>query len=110
MRKPWDCLIRKPWIGRADTNSPLSWWLLHTITTTTLPYYSSGCTQSVQLVSDPQKMLTPPPQLFLSRANCYLKLAKPLLALSDANKELNIIIKKYILYSNIFYFPTGAQD
>ena len=42
--------------------------------------------QSVQDVLDPVKMLTPQPQLFLSRANCYLKLAKPLLALSDANK------------------------
>ena len=40
-------------------------------------------------MTDPVKMLTPPPQLFLSRANCYIKLAKPLLALSDANKELD---------------------
>ena len=42
------------------------------------------------LVTDPQKLLTPPAQLYLSRAHVYLKLSLPLMALSDANKALNL--------------------
>ena len=41
-------------------------------------------------VTDPQKLLTPPAQLYLSRAHCYLSLGRPLLALSDANKALKV--------------------
>ena len=43
-------------------------------------------------VTDPQKLLTPPAQLYLSRAHCYLSLGRPLLALSDANKALKVTI------------------
>ena len=42
------------------------------------------------MVTDPQKLMTPPAQLFLSRAHCYLRLARPLEALSDANKAINL--------------------
>ena len=67
--------------------------------------------QSVFMVTDPQKLLTPPPQLYLSRATCHLNLAKPLLALSDANKALKIdescvlakIIKAESLYNLLMF-------
>ena len=63
------------------------------------------------MVTDPQKLLTPPPQLYLSRATCHLNLAKPLLALSDANKALKIdescvlakIIKAESLYNLLMF-------
>ena len=41
-------------------------------------------------MTDPQKVLTPPASLFLSRAHCYLSTSRPLLALSDANKALKL--------------------
>ena len=47
-------------------------------------------TQAIDFVTDPQKVLTPPASLFLSRAHCYLSTSRPLLALSDANKALKL--------------------
>ena len=40
------------------------------------------------IVTDPQKLLNPPAQIYLSRAQVYLKLSKPKMALSDANKGI----------------------
>lgn len=47
-------------------------------------------TKAIDYVTDPQKVLTPPASLFLSRAHCYLSTSRPLLALSDANKALKL--------------------
>ena len=46
--------------------------------------------KAIDYVTDPQKVLTPPASLFLSRAHCYLSTSRPLLALSDANKALKL--------------------
>ena len=42
------------------------------------------------MVTDPQKLLTPPSHLYLSRSQCYLSLSLPLQALSDANKAIKL--------------------
>ena len=51
--------------------------------------------KAVLIVQDPVKVLSPPHQLYLSRAQCLLNLARPTLALSDSNKALKVRIWGY---------------